>query len=439
MENKRISRMRAGISMKFKHGHNIQTQSFPITGWYLRWIPWVVTGFACVGYFSGVLTTQPLTLLSLLLLTVTYGAWLVIYHIGVQRPKVRAHPSWLLALFCLACASQFIPLPGTNVYWLPELALITTGMITAIRPRLLSLLLAGALCLSSYLAIRRITPDWDVSGQVTVLLVFLSVYGYGTIIRELAVARAAQDASNARLASANSRLQEYSAQVEELSVIRERNRIAREIHDTLGHALTLLAVQLETATQLEVRGDPRLHEELLQAREVAKACLTEVRHSVEALRPDEATADSLQEQLRKMVAEFETTCPETRITLDLEEATRPLNPELCLTLYRCAQEALTNIRKHTHATKVLLRLSTSDEQVELTVLDNAQGYPPEYEPRAFGFGLLGMRERVALLDGTLQAGPQRGQGWRVEVVLPLNIRGQAEGSTTVAREAREQV
>jgi signal transduction histidine kinase len=425
--------------MKFKYWQIIQTQSIPTAGWYLRWIPWVVTVFVCLGYFSGVLTTHPLTLLSLLLLTGTYGAWLVIYYIGIRRPKVRSHPWWVLSLFCLACASQFIPLPGTNVYWLPELPLITTGLITAIRPRPLSLLLACALCLSSYLAIRRITPDWDVSGQVTVPLVFLSVYGYGTIIRELALAHAAKDASNAKLAAAHTRLQEYSAQVEELSAMRERNRIAREIHDTLGHALTLLAVQLETATQLEARGDPRLHEELLQARQVAKACLTEVRHSVEALRPDEAPAGSLQEQLRKLVADFETTCPETRITLDLEEATHPLNQELCLTLYRCAQEALTNIRKHAHVTKVLLRLSTSDEQVELTVLDNGQGYPMEHEQRASGFGLLGMRERVALLDGRLSAGPQPGQGWRVEVVLPLYIRGQAEGSTTVAREAREQV
>ena len=425
--------------MKFKQGQIIQTPSIPLTGWSLRWIPWVITVFACVGYLSGVLTTQPLTLLSLLLLTGTYAAWLVIYHTGLRRPTVRAHPWWLLALFCLACASQFIPLPGTDVYWLPLLPLITTGLMTAIKPRSLSLGLAFALCLSSYLAIRRITPDWDVSGQVSVPLVFLSIYGYGAIIRELALAHTAKDVANARLAAAHTQLQEYSAQVEELSVIRERNRIAREIHDTLGHALTLLSVQLETATQLEARGDPRLHEELLQARQVAKACLTEVRHSVEALRPDEASAGSLQEQLRKLVAEFETTCPETRITLDLEEATHPLNPEVCLTLYRCAQEALTNIRKHAHATKVLLRLSTSDEQVELTVLDNGQGCEPIHEQRASGFGLRGMRERVALLDGTLSAGPQPGQGWRVDVVLPLKIRGQVEGSATSARETREKV
>jgi signal transduction histidine kinase len=425
--------------MKFKHGQIVQTQSFPITGWYLRWIPWVVSVFACVGFLSGILTTQPLTLLSLLLLTGTYGAWLLIYHIGVRRSSVRAHPWWLLALFCLACASQFIPLPGTNVYWLPQLPLITTGLITAIRPRPLSLLLACALCLSSYLAIHLIVPDWDVSGQVTVPLVFLSIYGYGEIIRELAVAQAAKDASNDRLETANSRLQEYSAQVEELSVMRERNRIAREIHDTLGHALTLLAVQLETATQLEARGDPRLHEELLEARQVAKACLTEVRHSVEALRPDEVSGDSLQEQLRKLVAACETTCRETRITLDLEEATHPLNPEVCLTLYRCAQEALTNIRKHAHATKVLLRLSTSDEQVELTVLDNGQGCEPIHEQSTSGFGLRGMRERVVLLDGRLSAGPEPGHGWRVEVVLPLKMRGQAEDSALGTHATREQV
>ncbi|HEX6478404.1 MAG TPA: histidine kinase, partial [Ktedonobacteraceae bacterium] len=259
--------------MKFKQGQIIQTPSMPLAGWYLRWAPWVASGFACVGYLSGVLTTQPLTLLSLLLLTGTYGAWLVIYHAG-KRFDERPHPWWLLALFCLACASQFIPLPGTNVYWLPELPLITTGLMTAIKPRPLSLLAAGVLCLSSYLAIRRIVPDWEVSGQVSVPLVFLAIYAYGAIIRELALAHTALESSNARLAAAHTRLQEYSAQVEELSIIRERNRIAREIHDTLGHALTLLSVQLETATQLEARGDPRLHEELLQARQVAKACLT---------------------------------------------------------------------------------------------------------------------------------------------------------------------
>src|SRR6185437_5965761 len=97
---------------------------------------------------------------------------------------------------------------------------------------------------------------------------------------------------------------------------------------------------------------------------------------------------------------FATACREAAITLDLDEATHLLSSDLSMTLYRCAQEALTNIRKHARATKVLLYLSTSDEpegQVELTVLDNGQGATSEDEERARGFGLRGMRERVELL------------------------------------------
>jgi signal transduction histidine kinase len=414
----------------------IRTQSIPSLIWFLRWGRWIAYIFACAGYLSGVLSTQHLTLLSLFLLTMIYSAWLVIYWMWFRE---QAHSGWLLALFCLACASQFIPLPDTSLYWLPLLPTITASMMTIIKPRFLGLLAAGILWLSSSLAFGLLGHDWDVSSQATLLISFLFTFGFVAMIRELAVAHAALEGSNAELATAHTQLQEYSNQVEEFAAIRERNRIARDIHDTLGHALTLLTVQLETATQLEARGDPRLHGELLEARRVAKVCLTEVRYSVEALRPDEVSVDSLQEQLRRLVTEFEATCCETRVTLDLEEATHPLHPELGLTLYRCAQEALTNIRKHARATKVLLRLSTRDEQVELTVLDNGQGCLPVHEQLVSGFGLLGMRERVALLDGTLRTGPEPRQGWRVEVLLPLKIREQVELSATRARASREKV
>ncbi|HEU5378383.1 MAG TPA: sensor histidine kinase [Ktedonobacteraceae bacterium] len=386
-------------------------------GWPLRWAAYGVAG---VGYLLGLLLAQR-TLLSLLLLTGIYGAWLVVYHTG----RRYAPPCWLCALFCLACASLFIPLPSTNVYWLPILPTMTACMMMATQPRFLGLLAAGALWLSTSLALGLLTRQWDVGGQAILLISFGSTCGLTATISELAVAQA--------------QLQTYSVQVEELSVIRERNRIAREIHDTLGHLLTLLAVQLETATQHEMRCDPRLHEELLEARRVAKACLTEVRRSVESLRPDEAFTGTLQEQLQRLVAACETICPGTRISLDLEEATHALHPDLRLTLYRCAQEALTNIRKHAYASKVLLRLSTSDEQVELTALDNGQECKPSHEIRATGFGLQGMRERVALLGGTLRAGPEPQHGWRVEVVLPLAKRAQTEDSAPGARATREKV
>lgn len=405
--------------MTDKQGQSIHTHPIPASGWFQRSAAYCV---AVVGYLFGLFLVQH-TLFSLLLLTGIYGAWLVVYHLGRQR----AHPFWLLALFCLACASLFIPLPSTNVYWLPILP-TATACVMMVKPRLLGVLMAGALWLATSLALSFLIQQWNVGAQVILLISFSSSCGCTATINELAIA--------------HKQLREYSAQVEELSVVRERNRIAREIHDTLGHALTLLAVQLETATQHEMRNDPRLHEELQEARQVVKACLTDVRHSVEALRPEEASTVSLQEQLYRLVAKFETTCRQTRITLDLEEATHPLHPELSLALYRCAQEALTNIRKHAHATKVLLRLSTNggrEDQVELTVLDNGQGSTPLHEHHTPGFGLLGMRERVTLLGGTLRAGPEPEHGWRVEVVFPCKIGERAEGIATRLRKTREKV
>ena len=166
MENIYIKRKLVGGSMKLKQWPGIQTQPMPMQGWHLRWAPWVASGFACVGYLSGILSTRPLTLVSALLLTGIYGTWLVIYQIGQRRFTI----GWLLALFCLAVASQCIPLPGTSVYWLPLLPVITSNLMMAIRPRPLGLGLSCVLFLSSYLAARHITPDWDVSGQVLLLL-----------------------------------------------------------------------------------------------------------------------------------------------------------------------------------------------------------------------------------------------------------------------------
>lgn len=400
-----------------------------------RWVIYHIV--VVVGYLANVLSTGQLTLPRILLLTLIYGAWLVVFHLG-KRPDVGNGSGeqpplwWIMSLIGLACASQFIPLGNTNLNWLPILTTTTACLMVVTTPRYFGLMAAGVLWLSSSLAFSLRMQAWDLNTQLTLLVSFASFVGVTMALHELTLAHIALADSNAELAVAHTQLQEYSAQVEEIAAIRERNRIAREIHDTLGHSLTILAVQLETATQYEARGDPGLHDELREARRVASACLTDVRHSVEALRPDEASDGSLQERLRRLAAEFAATSRETAITLDLDEATHSLSPDLSMTLYRCAQEALTNIRKHARATKVLLYLSTSDGpegQVELTVLDNGQGAigdAAEDDERARGFGLRGMRERVELLGGTVRAGPEPGRGWRVAVLIPLNQRERAQ-------------
>jgi signal transduction histidine kinase len=410
--------------------------------WFSRWVVrrWIVYCIVVGDYLARVLSTGRLTLVDFLLLTAMYGAWLVIFR-PLGWPD-KHPPLWrLFALVCLACATQFLPLSSLDLNWLPILPTATACLVIANSSRYLGLIASGVLWLSSSLAFILIMRGWDLAAQLILLLTFGSFVGLSVTIRELVLAHKALEHSSAELAVAHTKLQEYSAQVEEIGAIRERNRIAREIHDTLGHSLTLLAVQLETATQFEARGEPGLHEELLEARRVAKACLMDVRHSVEALRPDDASGASFQNRLRRLVAGFATTCRETAITLDLEEMTQSLSPEIAMTLYRCAQEALTNIRKHAGATKALLYLSTSDGpekegQVELSVLDNGQGATAGSDEQAPGFGLLGMRERVTLLGGTMRAGPEPGHGWRVAVVIPSKQRGPAEIIVQRAHETR---
>jgi signal transduction histidine kinase len=419
------------------------TNSMPSPLWFYRWgvhrqiLYYLIAG---VAYLANVLSTGQLTPVRFLLLTMTYGAWMGIFHIG-RRNGGRLRFWWICALFCLACMSQFIPLSNTNLDWLPILPTATACLIVAIIPSYLGLIAAGMLYLSSSLAFAFNMHIWDLNSQMTLLFSFVSFVGFTAAMRELTLAHIALANSNDELAIAHTQLQEYSAQVEEIAAIRERNRIAREIHDTLGHSLTLLAVQLEAAMKFEERGDPSLHDELLEARRVARACLTDVRHSVEELRPDNSSSGSLQEQLRRLVAEFAATCHETAITLDLDEVAHPLNPDHSMTLYRCAQEALTNIRKHAHATKVLLCLNTSDEpemQVELTVLDNGRGFISGYDGQSPGFGLRGMGERVALMGGTMRAGPEPEHGWRVAVTIPLSPPGQIKGSARTSRDTKKE-
>jgi signal transduction histidine kinase len=261
---------------------------------------------------------------------------------------------------------------------------------------------------------------WTQHFSQSVLTLFpaaIFAFGFSFVVRQQYTERLRAEALVEQLEEAQQQLRRYASEVEELITTRERNSMAREIHDTLGHYLTILAVKLETATKLEERGDPRLRGELVEARRVVSECLVEVRRSLAALRPSPVSTIQLRDGLVRLVAESEAIAPQTRVTLDVEGPTETLSAELRLALYRSSQESLTNIRKHAHATKVLLRLRVEGSRAELLVRDNGIGNSlVAHEP---GFGLLGMRERIALLGGVVQAGPDPEHGWRVEVSLPI--------------------
>lgn len=208
-----------------------------------------------------------------------------------------------------------------------------------------------------------------------------------------------------QLEDANRQLAAYAVQAEELAISEERNRLAREIHDNLGHYLTVVNVQIEAAKVLMPQDQTRSVDALDKAQSLTQEGLRAVRHSVAALRADvldnrpiPAAIDALLEALRAAGVHSNLT-----VTAD----PRPLEARTELTLYRVAQEGLTNVRRHACASRVDVLLDYSrPDVVTLRIADNGVGS----DSAENGFGLLGMRERLTLVGGhlTIETAPRDG-------------------------------
>ncbi|HKZ78078.1 MAG TPA: sensor histidine kinase [Pyrinomonadaceae bacterium] len=239
------------------------------------------------------------------------------------------------------------------------------------------------------------------------------VYGTGIVFVVVFTRIAASEReARAELSQANRLLCENAAQVEELAVTQERNRLAREIHDNLGHYLTVVNVQIGAAQAVFRQDSERALHHLSKAQTLTQEGLTEVRRSVAALRASPIESRPLPEALAKLVTQWNT----TRMTADLSiiGSVRPLSRQAELTLYRAAQEALTNVSKHARASQVNLVLNyASSESVLLQVRDNGRGS----DGSEAGFGLLGVRERAQQLGGEVRIQRNAG-GFELEVELP---------------------
>jgi len=371
------------------------------------------------GYLVAIITSSSLTLVGFLLLTAYNIAWLYCFRRVAYSERTAVEVFFFAAamIALTVAASQLVRL-GLGLDW--PLPLVTIGFFVSCLESRVAITLCIVTWLLLSLSLINLDNGWTTQFSQSELGLFPAAifsFAFTWVVRQQYTERRRAERLVEQLEEVQQQLRRYAGEVEELTVTRERNAMAREIHDTLGHYLTILAVKLETATKLEERADPRLHAELVEARRVASECLAEVRRAVAALRPASSTAIELNEGLARLVAEFEAIAPETQVTLDTEGPTRDLSAEVRLALYRSAQESLTNIRKHAQATKVLVRLRVGTSRAELLVRDNGVG--AEREAHELGFGILGMRERIALLGGVVSARPDAEQGWRVEVSLPL--------------------
>jgi two-component system NarL family sensor kinase len=227
-----------------------------------------------------------------------------------------------------------------------------------------------------------------------------------------------------QIATAIERTQ-LAEQATRVALVEERNRLAREVHDTLAQELTGIALQLEAADALLETAPERARARIHQALNRTRESLAEARRSVLDLRAGPLERQALPAALGELGQRF---AEETGIVADIDVALPPprLPARVEAALYRIAQEALVNVRRHARASAVKIDLLLVDRQIRLTIADNGCGFDAERfattgaPNAAHGFGLLGMQERAHLLNGTMQIRSASGAGTQVEIAIPLD-------------------
>jgi signal transduction histidine kinase len=319
-----------------------------------------------------------------------------------RSPAAWLHVITLAGLFASSAALGFLERGASG----PVALFIALMMSTRLLPMLASVIL-GPLVAS-------VVGLSEVGTHGSLLDGVLSGFLFAAFFAIILLATSAREGS------------EQAGRMEQRAIaLAERQRVAREMHDVLAHSLSGLMLQLEGARMLakENPADPRLPEIIERAHHLGKTGLAEARHAIGMLRDDELPGP---EQLKVLVEQFERDSG-IRGELTVSGTEHELDSEARLAIYRVAQEALTNVRKHASPDRVDVRLVYGRDRTCLTVEDfgtvedqgtgGAAATPPAVKLSGGGYGLTGMRERAELLGGSLTTGPTS-HGFRVELEVP---------------------
>jgi len=221
------------------------------------------------------------------------------------------------------------------------------------------------------------------------------------------------------LKQANAELITARQKEKELTIAEERVRLARDIHDGLGHHLTVLSVQLQAAEKMLTSRPEMAAEAIRICRSETQAALLEVRQSVAAMRESPINPADLPATLSAMINHFSANAA-LKATFYHEGNFAVLSPAIAQTLYRAVQEGLTNAKKHArNASRVVITLSVRTNEAQLLIQDDGEGSENRVDPA--GFGLAGLKERVVQLNGDCRCGPAQGGGFELSVSLPLDF------------------
>lgn len=331
---------------------------------------------------------------------------------------------WILAYLCvflLSCinpgySGAFYIAFGLTLGLFGETLLIPAGIITALS----IFAFQGAI--------------WPLNSEnllwlFSMALPIASMIGFQYLIQNLLNERYKRTTLMKQLAQANAELEEAHQQLaqsieqqQELAVLRERTRLAREMHDTIGHALVLISVKLEAAQRLRERDPARCEREIEETKEITRGTMTALRASIANLRSPTLEREHIYHALKRSIGELaQRTGIHVSYTLPAED--EPVPETVSEALWKVSQEAFTNIEKHAHARNVALELSKQADQCAMSIHDDGVGLPEEClqrDPVQNGhYGLRGIRERVEALGGRFTLHSARDQGTTIEILLPI--------------------
>jgi signal transduction histidine kinase len=258
-------------------------------------------------------------------------------------------------------------------------------------------------------------PPFDAGDYAFGAVLFGAAWGTGRLVRRL-------ERQRVLLAGALAAQQREQAARERALLLDERARIARELHDVVAHAVSVMVVQAGAARFALGSDEDEVRERLLSVEQTGRTAVRDLRRLLQLLRADDDWADDGGPQpglaqLPMLVDELQKAGLPVRA--EIAPVPEPLPEALDVTAYRLLQEALTNVLRHTDAEAAVLRVQVRGDAVVLDVHDGGPARSRDGERLSTGHGLIGMRERVALFGGTVEAGPD-GAGWRVHAELPLS-------------------
>ena len=349
----------------------------------------------------------------------------VVLALAATVPLVwrRLHPAAVMAVVAAAMGIHgWLLFPGTG----PFLGLLAALYAVAAygSPRAARLSLAFVIGVQPIAVAHPDDPNFNSWGDVLVgVVIFTAVWVFGDSRR---VRRLHLEVAEERAARAEREHDERAR----AAVHEERTRIAREMHDIVAHSVSVMVVQAGAARRMVTRDAAAAMVAAGEVEETGRAALRDMRRVIGVLRADgdqaadEARASAALEPQPGMgdVTELVATCRDAgldvRVRTDGE--VRPLPSGVELAAYRIIQEALTNTRKHAGPARAEVRIAYDDDALTVVVADDGRGLGLDADPDGTGHGLPGMRERVTVYGGDLDAGPHPGGGFRVRARLPLD-------------------